>query len=57
MKSVKAPSGKSGTIGRTNCNENHPIETFAEFDPFASDVQTEAEQMYDELRQSFETLQ
>ena len=78
MKSVKAPSGKSGTIGRTYCNEIQPIETFVESESatdfkgfealhnivldiddqlLCSDVQTEAGQMYDELRRSFETFQ
>ena len=77
MKSVKAPSRKSGTIGRTNYNEIQPIETFAEYESatefrgfealhniildiddllLCSDVQTEARQMYDELRQLFETF-
>ena len=32
MKSVKAPSGKFGTIRRTYCNEIQPTETFAEFE-------------------------
>ena len=30
MKSVKVPSGKSGTMGRTYYNKIQPIETFAE---------------------------
>ena len=30
MKSMKVPSGKSGAIGRTYCNEIQPIETSAE---------------------------
>ena len=30
MKSVKVPSRKSGTIGRTYCNKIQPIETFVE---------------------------
>ena len=30
MKSLKAPPGKSGTIGRTYCNEIQLIEAFVE---------------------------
>ena len=29
-KSMKASSGKFGTIGRTHCNEIQPVETFVE---------------------------
>ena len=29
---MKVPSGKSGTIGRTYCNEIQPIETLTEFE-------------------------
>ena len=29
---MKAPSGKSGTIGRTYCNEIQPIEALVEFE-------------------------
>ena len=32
MKSVKAPSGKYGAIGRTYFNEIQPIETFVEYE-------------------------
>ena len=32
MKLVKAPSGKSGIIGRTYCNKIQLIETFVEFE-------------------------
>ena len=77
MKSVKAPSRKSGTIRRTYCNEIQPVETFAksesaiDFEGFevlhnivldidnqllCFDVQTEAEQTYNELQQLFETF-
>ena len=71
MKSLKAPSGKSWTIGRTYCNEIQLLETFVESESatnfkgfealhnnvldtddqsLCSNVQMEAEQMYDELR-------
>ena len=74
---MKAPSGKSDTIGRTYCNEIHLIKTFAEYESatdfkgfealhniildiddqlLCSDIQMEAEQMYDELRRLFETF-
>ena len=78
MKWVKAPSGKSGTIGRTYCNGSfvaRAYRTFVEFDSdtgfkgfealhnivldiddqlICSNVQTEARQLYDEMRWSFE---
>ena len=77
MKSVKAPSRKFGTIGRTYCNEIQHVQTFAEsesaidFEGFevlhsivldidnqllCFNVQTQAEQTYDELQQLFETF-
>ena len=78
MKSLNAPSRKSGTIGRTYSNEIQLIETFVESksatnfkglealhnnvlniddQTLCSNIQMEAEQMYDELRRSIKTFQ